>query len=106
MLPSIIIITALSHAIVAFRANTHVRYGLMGVRAAVSALILNSLVRMFIKSKKSVFGYIVAASALTLAALSIFGIIPLDIIFIIIAAAIAGIIYGYFINKRAQDDIP
>lgn len=103
MLPSIIIIILLSNVINQFETNKYVKWAFLGVRSAVVALILNALYSLSKGVKRSIFSLVVFTIALLLALLSSFEIIPLNIIYIIAAAAIAGIIYGYFYRKKQNN---
>lgn len=102
MLPSIIIISAISTAIEKFGANKYVQWAFWGIRSAVAALILNAVFKVYKSVDKSLVFYIVMGVSFALAVLSIFNIIPVDIVFIIIASALFGILWGYFRRRKAQ----
>ncbi|MFA6866750.1 MAG: chromate transporter [Clostridia bacterium] len=105
MLPSIVIIIFLSRIITQFQTNQYVKWAFLGIRSAVVALILNAIFKLVKGVKKTFFSLIVFVIALTLAILSSFEIIPINIIWIIIAAALTGIIYGYFGRKNNKNTI-
>lgn len=94
MLPSIIIISLISLAIEEFGNNKYVKWAFLGIRSAVAALILNAAIKLSKNNEKSIVCYSVMGVALVLAVLSTFEIIKLDMVFIILAAALFGIIWG------------
>lgn len=100
MLPSIVIIVLISGIIQQFGDNRYVRWAFLGIRAAVAALIFNAVLKMFKQVEKNVFSYILMAIALVLAALSVFNVIALDVVFILLGAAAVGLIYGIFRRKK------
>lgn len=102
MIPSIIIISAISTVIEKFGANKYVHWAFLGIRSAVAALILNAVFKVYKSIDKSLVAYIVMGVSFALAVLSIFNIIPLDIVFIIIASALFGILWGYFRRRKTQ----
>lgn len=94
MLPSVIIISLISLAIEEFGSNKYVKWAFLGIRSAVAALILNAAIKLSKNNEKSIVCYSVMGVALVLAVLSTFEIIKLDMVFIILAAALFGIIWG------------
>ena len=102
MLPSIIIIWAIGAVYELFGANKYVQWAFLGVRAAVAALILNAVFKVFKSVDKSVLSYSVMAVTFVLALLSVFNIIPVDIVFIILGSALFGILWGYFKRKKGK----
>lgn len=100
LLPSVIIIMAITPMIEKFGSNRYVRWAFWGIRPAVAALILNAVWKLFKAVDKSVVSYIVMAVSFTLALLSVLGVIPVDIVFIILASALFGIIYGSIKRKK------
>jgi len=100
LLPSVIIIMAIAPVIEAFGSNKYVQWAFWGIRSAVAALILNAVWKLFKSVDKSVVSYLVMAVSFTLAVLSVLDIIPIDIVYIILASALFGIIRGYFKRKK------
>lgn len=96
VLPSFIIIAAISYFLEAFRELSLVRYALFGIRAGVLALILKALVSMFGQSNKGALPYILMTAS---AAAVIF--FDVNAIVVIIACALTGIIYS-MIRGREQ----
>ena len=99
MLPSVIIITAISFAIEEFGSNQYVKWAFLGIRSAVAALILNAAIKLSKNNEKSWVCYSVMGVALVLAVLSTFEIIKLDMVFIILGAALFGVIWGIATRK-------
>ena len=99
MLPSVIIITAISFAIEEFGNNKYVKWAFLGIRSAVAALILNAAIKLSKNNEKKLVCYVVMGIALVLALLSTFEIIALDMVFIILGAALFGVIWGIITRK-------
>lgn len=99
VLPSIIIISLISLAIEEFGDNQYVKWAFLGIRSAVAALILNAAIKLSKNNEKSIVCYSVMGVAMVLAILSTFEIIKLDMVFIILAAALFGIIWGIATRK-------
>lgn len=94
VLPSFIIIVAVSFFFEAFRELRIVRYAFFGIRAGVLALILKALISMFKQSPKELLSYILMISA---AGLVIF--FDVNAIIVIIACALTGVIYSMIRSK-------
>ena len=94
VLPSFIIIVAVSFFFEAFRELRIVRYAFFGIRAGVLALILKALISMFKQSPKELLSYILMISA---AGLVIF--FDVNAIVVIIACALTGVIYSMIRSK-------
>ena len=86
VLPSFIVITAISYALQAFRHIKAVEYAFWGIRAGVLALILKAAWSLFKHCKKEWFSYSVMALAFIAVAL-----LKLNSILVILAAALLGI---------------
>ncbi len=89
--PSIIIIVLLADLLIKYQDYVLVSHALKGIKATVLALLLNIFLKLVIKSKEhlqSIFGLILAIVAFI--SVLFLGISP---IYIIILAAVAGIIY-------------
>ncbi|MBN2557861.1 MAG: chromate transporter [Clostridia bacterium] len=95
-LPSLIIITALYSLISAYRENIYVQKALLGIRGAVIALILVSIVKMGKKAFKSLSSYFFGITGFLL--LLVFGIPSYAII---IGAMAGAAIYAFFVKRRA-----
>lgn len=100
VLPSFVVILAISFALQQFESIKAVQYAFAGIRAAVLALIIRALMSMHRECPKSLLSYIIAAAAFGLAAFT-----NLNTIFIILGCAAAGLIVHLTINaKRGEND--
>ena len=70
----------------------------MGIRAGVLALVIKALVSMYKKCPKGIFGYILMGVAFVISAFT-----NINIIFIIIACALVGLIYSVIMRKRGKE---
>ena len=102
VLPSFTIIYFISFVIDKFENNTAVKYAFSGVRAGVLALIIKALWTMSKKSAKNIISFIITAFAFIFAALNI------NVIYIILACAVTGIVSSLIMSgreKEKNDDI-
>ena len=102
VLPSFTIIYFISFVIDKFENNTAVKYAFSGVRAGVLALIIKALWTMSKKSAKNIISFIITAFAFVFAALNI------NVIYIILACAVTGIVSSLIMSgreKKNNDDI-
>ena len=97
ILPSLVIISLLSHAIDAFSHLRAVKYAFFGVRAGVLALILKALWSMYCQSPKQPMAYAIAAAALLLVAL-----LKVNVMLVILLCAVTGLIYSLLIEGRRE----
>lgn len=98
VLPSFLIITAISYVLREFQSIKAVRYAFWGIRAGVLALILKALFSMYKASEKNVWFYIVAFSAFVLTAF-----LNVNVVFTIIGCAAAGLIFTLLIKRGAGE---
>ena len=98
VLPSFAIISLISLVLKEFSEYRAVKYAFMGIRAGVLALLIKALVSMYKKCPKSLFGYILMGAALVISAFT-----EINVIFIIIACALAGLIYSMVMRKRGKE---
>lgn len=96
VLPSFIIITLISYALEAFSHLTVIRYAFWGIRAGVTALILKALWSLYRQCSKDWFSYAVMGAAFIASAF-----LPVSAITIIVAAALAGILYSTLRKTKA-----
>ena len=103
ILPSLIIIGIISLFLDAFKELRFAMYAFEGLRAGVVLLIFDAVLKLSKKRKKDVFYYCVLI--LTAALSIIFSINP---IFLLIGAAIAGVLYSIVANnpRRVKDAAP
>lgn len=102
VLPSFTIIYFISFVIDKFENNTAVKYAFSGIRAGVLALIIKALWTMSKKSAKNIISFILTAFAFIFAALNI------NVIYIILACAVTGIVSSLIMSgreKKKNDDI-
>ena len=97
VLPSYLIITLIAFVLRNFLEVDAVRYAFFGIRAGVLALILKSLWTMAKKCPKRVLAYAIAAAAFLISAL-----FDINVLFIIIGAAVIGIVSSLILERRAK----
>ena len=97
VLPSFVIIAALSLLLQQFAQFRPVRYAFWGIRAGVLALILKAFWTMYKKCPKGAVSYCIAAGAFLLAA-----ILKVNILAVILCCAAAGLITSLIRAGRAE----
>ena len=95
VLPSFAIITAISFVLAAFQDVLWIRYAFNGIRAGVLALIVKALWSMYRQSPKGVFAYLIMLGAFAAAAF-----LPVNVVFVILFCAAAGIVQALIIGRR------
>ena len=99
--PCLVIITAIAACLSGFQDNVWVRYALSAVSVCVCALILDSVMAMWKKGVKDIFGFVLFA--VMLAVMTFTGASP---VLLVIFSAVLGIVYkslqGYFANKGGK----
>lgn len=95
VLPSFVIILALSFVLRQFQDLTVVQYAFNGIRAGVLALLLKSLWTMYQKSPKGWAGYLVMAAAFVLTA-----VLDVNVIFVVIGCAVFGVVSSMYLQRR------
>ncbi|MBQ2675917.1 MAG: chromate transporter [Clostridia bacterium] len=98
VMPSFLIIYAISFVLEQFQSLQIIQYAFNGIRAGVLALIVKALWTMYKKCPKHLVSYIITALAFVVAAFT-----DVNIIFIIIACAVIGIIYGKWQTRKVKD---
>ena len=93
--PSVVIITIIAAFINNFADLWYVQSAFSGIRVAVIVLILNTIISLWKKSLKNVFGYIVFLLALVL---SFFNMV--SSVVVVILSAVAGVLYTVITNKK------
>ena len=96
VIPSFVIITAISYVLAAFEQLRAVRYAFFGIRAGVLALILKALVSMYRQCPQSLFGYLAMGAAFVLVAF-----LKVNVIAVVAACAAAGLAVTFFTERRA-----
>ena len=102
VLPSFIIIYCISNILREFQDVRIVRYAFAGIRAGVIALICKALINMYKKAPKDVISYILMGVSFALAALPLFVNFKINAVYIIIGAALTGIISAFVAARRAK----
>ncbi len=93
--PSLIIITVIAALLTAYMEQPVVAHALAGIRIAVCALLLHTIVKLVKSGIKDTFGAVMALLCLNLALFS-----PVPTIAIVVAAAVAGIFYQMALKNR------
>ena len=96
VLPSFVIILALSFVLRQFQQLQAVKYAFAGIRAGVLALLFKSLWSMYQKSPKGWAGYVVMAGAFLLT-----GLLDVPVLPVIIGCAVFGLITAKAMERRA-----
>lgn len=92
-LPSFLIIFAISFFIEEFQSLTYVAYAFKGIRVAVLVLIFNAVWKMFKKTEKSIFAFIVIIFVLCISLFTDF-----YVIYTLLICAAAGILYNFAVR--------
>ncbi len=98
VLPSFLIIAAISFVLRQFESLKAVRYAFWGIRAGVLALILKALLSMYKQCPKSVVSYIIAALAFLLAA-----VLGINVLIVILICAAIGLGYSFIAERRGRN---
>ncbi len=98
VLPSFIIILAISFVLAEFQEVKTVKYAFGGIRAGVLALLVKAIITMYKKVKKNIAAYIVMALSFLLAAFT-----DINVIFVIIGCALFGIATSLLAKKEGKE---
>ena len=97
ILPSFVIIAAISRVLAQFEELRAVKYAFLGIRAGVLALILRAFWNMALQIPKNAVSCGIAAAAFVLAAL-----LKLNVLLVILLCAAAGLIAARAAERRAK----
>lgn len=97
VLPSFLIILAISGILELVQDLKAVKYAFMGIRAGVLALIIKALVKMYKACPKGLVSYIVMGLSFVLAA-----IVKIDVIIVVICCAVIGLVSSVVAERRAR----
>ncbi|MBQ4641994.1 MAG: chromate transporter [Oscillospiraceae bacterium] len=97
VLPSFILIYAISFVLRQFQSLKAVRYAFYGIRAGVLALLCKALWNMFKKNPKNWVSYIIMAGAFLLTAILDVSVFP-----VLIGCAVFGLITAKYMARRTQ----
>ena len=95
VLPSFAIITVVSFVLAEFQNVRWIQYAFNGIRAGVLALIVKALWSMYKQSPKGIFSYLIMLGAFVVAAF-----LPVNVIFVILFCAAAGIVQAMIFDRR------
>lgn len=98
VLPSLFIISVVSYFFKEFLAFKVVKYAFMGIRAGVLALIVKAAKKMATACPKNIVAYIIVAASFILTA-----VFDINVFIVIIASAVAGLIYSLVSDKRKEE---
>ncbi|MBQ7969035.1 MAG: chromate transporter [Clostridia bacterium] len=96
VLPSFLIILAISGILELVKDFKAVKYAFMGIRAGVLALIIKALIKMYKACPKGIVSYIIMGLSFVFAA-----IVKIDVIIVVIACAIIGLATSIITDRRA-----
>ena len=96
VLPSFVIILALSFVLQQFQDVQAVQWAFQGIRAGVLALLVKALWTMFKKSPKGWAAYVVIGASFILTA-----IFDINVIFVLIGCAVFGLVTSLIMERRA-----
>ncbi len=95
VLPSFVIITAISFALVKFQDVRWIRFAFNGIRAGVLALIVKALWMMYKQSPKGIIAYLIMLGAFLVTAF-----LPVNVVFVILTCAAVGIARALIVSRR------
>ncbi|MBR1481729.1 MAG: chromate transporter [Ruminococcus sp.] len=95
VLPSFAIIAAISYFLAAFQKVVWIQYAFNGIRAGVLALIVRALWSMYKQSPNGIFSYLIMLGAFAVTAF-----LPVNVVFVILFCAAAGIVQALIIGRR------
>ena len=97
VLPSFVIILAISYVLKQFQEITAVKYAFNGIRAGVLALLFKALWGMYKKCPKGWVSYVVMAAAFLLTA-----VLDVHVLIVIISCAMFGLVTALLAGKKVQ----
>lgn len=95
VLPSFIIILIIWHFMEIFKSNQWINYAFSGIKIAVIVLIFNAGLKLNKSSKKNIFSIVIMSLAFLLILFT-----GINVIYLILAGVLSGIVYCIFINRR------
>ena len=102
VLPSFIIIYCVAGILREFQDLKVIKYAFAGIRAGVIALICKALINMYKKAPKDVISYILMGVSFALAVLPLFVNFKINAVYVIIGAALVGIISAFIAGRKAK----
>ena len=95
VLPSFVLILAISYVLQAFRELKAVQYAFNGIRAGVLALLIKALYTMYRKSPKGWASYVVMAGAFVLTAF-----LKVNVLLVILVCAVFGLVTAMIAERK------
>lgn len=96
VLPSFVIIYAISYILRQFEEFPAVQYAFIGVRACVLALVIQACVSMYRQCEKTIFSFV-----LMIVSFIVVTVFDISVLYVILACAIAGIVYIFWKGEKA-----
>lgn len=100
VLPSFLIVSALSYVISAFQSNIWYQSAFKGIQACVTVLVVNAFTKMFKQIQQDVYNYLALVIAFAVATFTNF-----NVIFLILGGAVCGLLIT-LIKSKSTDDKP
>lgn len=100
VLPSFVIILAVSFVLAKFQTFKTVQYAFNGIRAGVLALIIKALASMYKQCPKSAISYIIAAAAFVAVAF-----LSCNVLIVIASCAVVGLAYSLIMTRIKKNDL-
>lgn len=100
VLPSFLIISALSYVISAFQSNIWYQSAFKGIQACVTVLVVNAFTKMFKQIEQDAYNYIALVVAFAVATFTNF-----NVIFLILCGALCGLLIT-IIKPKAKSEKP
>ncbi len=97
VLPSFIIILAISYVLNEFKSLKAVQYAFYGIRAGVLALLIKALIKMYKQCPKGLFYYIIMALSLLAVAF-----LKLPVIYCVLGCAALGLVYSLTLKGKVE----
>ena len=97
VLPSFVIILAVSFVLRQFRENRYVQYAFRGIRAGVLALIIKALWQMYRKCTKNWVSYVIMGAVFVLVAFMKVSVLP-----VLVGCALVGLLSAHLMDRRAN----
>lgn len=96
-LPSLFIIMLISYFLMGYKDNQWVEYAFIGIRVGVTVLIINAGIRIYNKTDKTWFSYLILLFGLFMAMFDV-----ISLVFVILIAGIIGVL-SVALTKRKED---
>lgn len=95
VLPSFLMIAAISLVLQAFERNRVVQYAFAGIRAGVLALICKALVSMYRQCPRNLFSYLLAGAAFWATA-----VFRVNVLLVILGCAACGLVHSAIVGRK------